>query len=253
METVLQDVRFGLRMLIKNPGVTAVAVITMALGLGANTALFSVVNGVMLKSLPFKDPDRLVFVLETNVEFPPPGISASTLNYRDWKEQSKSFEAMTARQPFTGNLTSSERPEKIQGEKVTWDYFPTLGVTPIHGRNFTAEEDRPGAQPVILLSEGLWRRRFGGDLRIIGQAIPINGQSVTVIGVMPNDTLPAWQASNPNLNEALKEGGKSAGGHGRGNRLRGLLVIVQVALAFTLLAGAGLLIKSFSRLHRMSR
>ena len=442
METVLQDVRFGLRMLIKNPGVTAVAVITMALGLGANTALFSVVNGVMLKSLPFKDPDRLVFALETNAEFPPPGISASTLNYRDWKEQSKSFEAMTARQPFTGNLTSSDRPEKIQGEKVTWDYFPTLGVTPIHGRNFIAEEDRPGAQPVILLSKGLWLRRFGGDLKIIGQAIPINGQSVTVIGVMPNDTrpnielwgplaisyqnadrglhnvqivarlasgvtqmqaqaemstisarlaaqypefntgwgvtlvrykdmvilnirqalmillaavgvvlliacanvanlllarsaarsseiavrlalgarrgrlirqlltesilisliggaigvavavgltkaliglnsqgipraaeigvdgrvlgfallasvlsgalfglIPAWQASNPNLNETLKEGGKSAAGHGRGNLLRGLLVIVQVALAFTLLAGAGLLIKSFSRLQ----
>ena len=101
METVLRDVRFGLRMLLKNPGVTAVAIITMALGLGANTALFSVVNGVMLKSLPFKDPDRLVFALETNTEFPPPGISASTLNYRDWKEQSKSFEALTARQPFT--------------------------------------------------------------------------------------------------------------------------------------------------------
>ncbi len=442
METVLRDVRFGLRTLLKNPGVTAVAIITMALGLGANTALFSVFNGVMLKSLPFKDPDRLVFALETNAKFPPPGISASTLNYRDWKEQSKSFEAMSARQSFTGNLTSSDRPEKIQGEKVTWDYFPMLGVAPIHGRNFTAEEDRPGAQPIILLSERLWRRRFGGDLQIIGQAIPINGQSVTVIGVMPNDTrpniefwaplaisyqnadrgmhniqvvarlaasvtqtqaqaemstissrlasqypefntgwgvtlvryqdlvilnirqalmillaavgvvlliacanvanlllarsaarsseiavrlalgasrgrlirqmltesmlisliggaigvaiavwltraliglnsqgipraaeigvdgrvlgfallasvlsgllfglIPALQASNPNLYETLKEGGKSAGGHGRGNRLRSSLVIVQVALAFTLLVGAGLLIKSFSRLQ----
>ena len=102
METILRDVRFGLRMLLKNPGVTAVAVITMALGLGANTALFSVVNGVMLKSLPFKDPDRLVFALETNAEFPPPGIAASTLNYMDWKEQSKSFETMSARQSFTG-------------------------------------------------------------------------------------------------------------------------------------------------------
>src|SRR5262245_60324842 len=149
METVIRDVRFGLRMLLRNPGFTAVAIITMALGLGANTALFSVVNGVMLKSMPFKDPDRLVFVQETGPKFPAPGISASTLNYRDWKEQSKSFEMMSARQPFTGNLTSSDRPEKIQGEKVTWDYFPTLGVTPIHGRIFTTEEDRPGAQPVI--------------------------------------------------------------------------------------------------------
>src|SRR5215471_13475469 len=119
METVLRDMRFGLRMLLKNPGVTAVAIITMALGLGANTALFSVVNGVMLKSLPFKDPDRLVFALETNTKFPPPGISASTLNYQDWKEQSKSFESMSARQSFTGNITSSERPEKIKGENTT--------------------------------------------------------------------------------------------------------------------------------------
>ena len=169
METVLRDVRFGLRMLLKNPGVTAVAVITMALGLGANTALFSVVNGVMLKSLPFKDPDRLVFALEANTEFPPPGIAASTLNYRDWKEQSKSFETMSARQSFTGNLTSSERPEKIQGEKVTWDYFPTLGVAPIYGRNFIAEEDRPGAQPVILLSEGLCAGALAASFKSSGR------------------------------------------------------------------------------------
>src|SRR5262249_33766096 len=149
------DLRFGLRMLLKNPGFTAVAIITMALGLGANTALFSVVNGVMLKSLPYKEPERLVFVQETNAKFPPPGNAASSLNYPDWKEQSHSFESLSARQPFTGNLTSSERPEKIQGEKASWEYFPTLGVAPLHGRLFTPEEDRPGAQPVILLSERL--------------------------------------------------------------------------------------------------
>src|SRR5262249_22497809 len=148
----------------------------------ANTALFSVVNGVMLKSLPFKEPERLVFVQETNAKFPPPGIAASSLNYRDWKEQTRSFENMSARQPFTGNLTSSERPEKIQGERVSVEYSPTLGVAPIQGRLFTAEEDRPGAQPVILISERLWQRRFGGDPKIIGQAVPINSQSATVIG-----------------------------------------------------------------------
>src|SRR5262249_17330245 len=153
----------------------------------ANTALFSVVNGVLINSLPFKDPNRVMFVLETNAKFPAPGVSCSTLNYRDWKEQSQSFETLSARQAFIGNLTSSEQPEKIQGEKITWDYFPTLGVAPLAGRTFSEEEDRPGGTPVILLSEGLWRRRFGSDAKIVGQAIPINGQSATVIGIMPND------------------------------------------------------------------
>ena len=190
METIFQDLRYGMRMLVKNPAFTIVAVITMALGIGAVTALFSVVYGVMLKSLPFAEPDRLFFALETNAKFPSPGVSASTLNYRDWKEQSHSFESLSARQGFTGNLTSSEQPEKIQGEKVTWDYFPTLGVAPIAGRTFTEEEDKPGGTPVMLLSKGLWQRRFGGDLSILGQAIPFNGQSATVIGIMPNDYRP---------------------------------------------------------------
>jgi putative ABC transport system permease protein len=190
METLLQDLRYGMRMLIKNPGFTIVAVITMALGIGANTALFSVVNGVLLKSLPFKDPDRLVFAMETNAKFPPPGIGSSTLNYRDWKEQNHSFETLSARAGFIANLTSSDQPERIQGEKVTWDYFTTLGVAPLTGRIFTADEDRPGGEPVILLSEGLWRRRFGGDAGLVGQTVPINGQAATVIGILPNDYRP---------------------------------------------------------------
>src|SRR5437868_4076356 len=190
MEILFQDLRYGMRMLIKNRSFTIVAVITMALGIGANTALFSVVNGVLLKSLPFKDPARLVFALETNAKFPPPGISSSTLNYRDWKEQSQSFETLSARQAFIANLTSSEQPEKIQGEKITADYFTTLGVAPLAGRTFTEAEDRPGGEPVILLSQGLWQRRFGGAANIVGQTIPINGQSATVIGIMTNDYRP---------------------------------------------------------------
>src|SRR5690349_9698709 len=193
METLLQDLRYGMRLLVKNPSVTIVAVITMALGIGANTALFSVVNGVLLKSLPFKDADRVMGVLETNAKFPAPGISSSSLNYRDWKEQNKSFETLSARQPFTANLTSSDQPEKIQGEKITWDYFTTLGVAPLAGRTFTETEDRPGGDPVVLLSEGLWRRRFGADPGVVGQAIPINGQSATVIGIMPNDYRPNFE------------------------------------------------------------
>ena len=190
MESFIQDVRYGLRTLAKKPGFTVVAAITMALGIGVNTALFSVVNSVLLKSLPFKDPDRVILVLETNAKLPGPGTSASALNYRDWKEQSRSFEVLSARQPSTANLTTPEQPEKIQGEKATWEYFKTLGIAPMAGRTFTQEEDRPGAAPVILLSKGLWQRRFGGDPKIIGQTIPINGLAATVIGIMPNDYRP---------------------------------------------------------------
>jgi putative ABC transport system permease protein len=190
METLIRDLRYGMRMLIKNPAFTAVAVITLALGIGANAALFSVVNGVLLKSLPFKDPDRLLFVWETNSRLAVPTLAASKLNYRDWKEQNHAFDLMAARQPLTVNLTSGDKPEKIQGERISADYFQTLGIDPIAGRTFLAEEDRPGGERVVLLSYGLWQRRFGGDPKIIGQTVMMNGQSTTVTGVMPNDYRP---------------------------------------------------------------
>lgn len=190
MESVVKDLGFGLRMLARNPGFTAVAILTMALGLGMNTALFSVVNGVMLKSLPYPETDRLVFLLETNAKFPAPGVVMSSLNYQDWKQQSRSFESMGARQPFTAAFTNAERPERLAGEKVTSEYFSTLGVTPILGRTFTKEEDQPGGPALIVLSQGLWQRRFGGDPNLVGQTIQINNQPTTVIGVMPNDYRP---------------------------------------------------------------
>ena len=161
METLMQDLRYGMRMLVKNPGFTVVAVITLALGIGANAALFSVVNGVLLKSLPFKDPDRLLFVWETNARMRIPAMPASKLNYRDWKEQNNSFDLIAARQPFSVNLTSNDQPEKIQGEKITSDYFQVLGIAPIAGRTFLEEEDKPDGERVILLSRGLWQRRLG--------------------------------------------------------------------------------------------
>src|SRR5437660_4612639 len=157
METLVQDLRFGVRMLAKNPGFTVIAIITMALGIGANTALFSVVNGVLLKSLPFKEPGSLVFAFETNAKLPSPTIPASTLNYRDWKEQNHVFESMGARKQFVVSLTGIEQPEKLQGEKVTSDYFSTLGVEPIAGRTFFEDEDKPGGAKVALLSYALWQ------------------------------------------------------------------------------------------------
>jgi putative ABC transport system permease protein len=190
MQTLIQDLRYGMRMLVKNPAFTVVAVITLALGIGANTALFSVVNGVLLKSLPYKDPDHLLFVWETNSRLASSTISASKLNFRDWKEQNHVFDLLAARQPISMNLTSNDQPEKIQGEKVTAEYFQTLGINPVAGRGFLAEEDKPGGEPVVLLSHGLWQRRFGGDSKIIGQTITLNGQSTTVAGIMPNDYRP---------------------------------------------------------------
>jgi putative ABC transport system permease protein len=190
MEALIQDLRFGIRMLAKNPGFTLVAVITMALGIGANTALFSVVNGVLLKSLPFKEPDRLLFAFETNAKLASPTIPVSTLDYRDWKEQNQVFESMGARKLFTVSLTGVEQPEKIQGEKITADYFSTLGVEPILGRTFADDEVKPGGVKVSLLSHGLWQRRFGGSPDIVGRIVHLNGAPTTVVGIMPNDYRP---------------------------------------------------------------
>jgi len=190
METLAQDLRFGIRMLAKNPGFAVIAVVTMALGIGANTALFSVVNGVLLKSLPFKEPERLVFAFETNAKLPSPTIPASTLNYRDWKEQNHVFESMGARKQIVVSLTGVEQPERLLGEKVTSDYFSTLGVEPIAGRTFFDEEDKPGGAKVALLSYAFWQRRFGGSSDVLGRTIMLNGSPTTVVGIMPNDYRP---------------------------------------------------------------
>ncbi|HEY7914916.1 MAG TPA: ABC transporter permease [Blastocatellia bacterium] len=190
MEALLQDLRLAARTLKRKPGFTIIAALTLALGIGANTALFSVINGVLLESLQFKEPDRLLFVWETNPRFPSPTLAVSTLNYRDWKEQNTVFAGLAARQFFAANLSGQEQPEKVQGEKVTADYFRVLGIEPLAGRHFTDEEDRPGREPVVLLSHGLWQRRFGGDPGIINRTVLLNGQSATVVGIMPNDYRP---------------------------------------------------------------
>ncbi|HWX42301.1 MAG TPA: ABC transporter permease, partial [Blastocatellia bacterium] len=155
MAEITKDVRFAVRTLIKKPGFTTVAVITMALGIGANAAIFSVISGVLLKSLPYRDADRIMFVLEKNESRFKSVLPMSSLNYRDLKEQSHSFEFMGARRPLAASLMSSERPERIQGEQVTSDYFRVLGVNPLNGREFAAEEQKAGGAPVALISDGL--------------------------------------------------------------------------------------------------
>jgi len=184
LETLRQDMRYGARMLRKNPGFTAVAVLTLALGIGANTAIFSVVNAVLFRRLPFEDADRLVLVAETNDRGQ--GDSASPANFLDWQGQSRSFEEMGAKVDWGGyELTGDPEPEQVIGAPVSAGMFRLLKVQPLFGRVFSPDEDRPGGPPVILLSHHLWQRRFNSDPGIIGRATTLNGRAHSVIGVMP--------------------------------------------------------------------
>lgn len=188
VETLLQDVRYAARMLAKRPGFTAVAVLTLALGIGANTSIFSVVNAVLLRPLPYKDAERLVVVYETDAkgeDFYP----AAPANYLAWKARAGSFEELAAlsNKGWGGNLTGEGEPERLQGFQVTANLFPFLGASPALGRNFLPEEDRPGGEQVVILSHGLWQRRFAGDTGVVGRTLTINGRGYAVVGVMPQD------------------------------------------------------------------
>src|SRR5262247_933951 len=185
MQTLLQDLRYGARMLLKNTGFTSIAVLTLALGIGANSAIFSVLNAVLWQRLPYKDPERLVIVWET---IPKTGLTENTpapFNYYAWREQSLVFENLAAWQIQLENLTGAGVPEQIAGQGVSASFFPLVGVEPMLGRSFLLEEDRRGDQHVVMLSHGLWERRFGGDPKIIGRKISLSNVSHEVIGVMP--------------------------------------------------------------------
>ncbi len=183
METLFKDIRYGIRNLLKHPGFTLVAVVTLALGIGANTAIFSVVNTVLLRPLPYEKPDQLVVPLETSSGQP---IGTSYPNFVDWRNQNTVFEnvaALRTRESF--NLTGTGESERLQGRLVSANFLATLGVKPIRGRDFLAEDDRPGAIPVVLLSHGLWQRRFGTDENILGKQLTLNGQTFIVVGITP--------------------------------------------------------------------
>src|ERR1700735_2992194 len=183
MGTLLQDLRYGARMLRKSPGFTIVAVLTLALGIGANTAIFSVVNGVLLRPLPFRDPSRLVLIAEKS---PFPVISTSYQNYQDWRDQSHSFESMEATRASSITLTGAGEPERLNVRMATAGLFSMLGVNAQVGRTFLPEEDRAGGAPVALLSYGLWQRRFGGSQDIIGKTVNLDLQPYTVVGILPS-------------------------------------------------------------------
>jgi len=192
VEGVAQDVRFGLRMLQKSPGFTAVAVLTLALGIGANTAIFSVVNAVLLRSLPFTEPDQLVMVWNHGAAAAggdhTPLAAADLL---DWRAQNRAFTEIAAFQTDTVNFVNGDSPEQLQAANVTANFFSVLGVPPQLGRTFLPGEDKPGTERVALLSERFWRRRFAGDQQVLGQVLNLGGEAYTVIGVLPAVDFPS--------------------------------------------------------------
>jgi putative ABC transport system permease protein len=185
MGTILQDLRYGIRVLWKSPGVTLIAVLALALGIGANTAIFSVVNAVLLRPLPYAQPEQLVVMWRTT---PKRGItqgSSSFLNFADYRAQNSSFAALTAYSSTSSALAGRETPAQVQGIRATADFFKVLGTGPLMGRTFMPEDERAGGVPVVVISYGMWQGRFGSDPNIIGQQIMLDGQSKTITGVMP--------------------------------------------------------------------
>jgi putative ABC transport system permease protein len=183
MNTLWQDLRFAVRMLGKNWSVTAIIVVVLALGIGANTAIFSVVNAALLRPLPYADPDKLVRLSEDSPQVPQ--MSISYPNFLDWREQNKVFSGIAAMQFRSLNLTGNNEPERLAARAVSAELFDVLGVKPALGRSFAAEEDRPGANPVCIISDALWQRRFGADPAVVNKQITLSGASHTVIGVLP--------------------------------------------------------------------
>ena len=183
METLLQDLSYGLRMLTKSPAFTTIAILTLALGIGANTALFSVVNGVLLNPLAYPHSGQLVALYGKT-----PGVDhgpTSYLNFLDWQRDSQTFSSMAIYRNQDYNFTGRGEAERLSGYMISADFFSTLGVTPIVGRTFHADDDHPGAAPVVILGGGLWKRKFGSSPDIIGKSITLNGTSYTIVGVVP--------------------------------------------------------------------
>jgi putative ABC transport system permease protein len=196
MPTLLSDLKHGLRVLLKNPGFTAAAIIVLALGIGANTAIFSVVNAVLLRPLPFRDPARLVQLWHVPPPKSFPGMTTfalSAANFIDWQRQNDVFDKMAIYTGSSLNLTGREQPEALQGAAVSADFFSTLQVQPMLGRTFTPDEDQQGKKHVVILTYGLWKSRFAANPNIAGQAVSLDGQSYIVTGVMsPKFRFPGW-------------------------------------------------------------
>ncbi len=185
MRTIVHDLKFGMRMLAKNPAFTAVAVLTLALGIGANTALFSVVNGVLLDPLPFPQPERLVALYSRTAASP--WWSISYPNFLDWARDNRSFSSLAGYREDDFSLTGSGEPERLMADMVSASFFPLLGVQPRIGRGFLPEEDQYGAAHVVMISSGLWKRKFGSEPSAVGKSLTLDGKAYTIVGVVPED------------------------------------------------------------------
>src|ERR1051326_6291649 len=185
MGLILQDLRYGLRTLRKSPGFAFIALITLAIGIGANSAMFSIVNSVLLRPLPYANPDRILRLATTMPQFKDSSVSYP--NFLDWQQRNRSFEQVALYRNETYTLTGLPNPERLRGEMTSASIFPTLGMRPIIGRVFTPEEDRRGAAPVVVLTSNFWKTRFGGDPGILGRSLTLNDRLYTVIGVVPGD------------------------------------------------------------------
>lgn len=187
MQTLFQDVRYGVRMLLKNPGFTAIAVLTLSLGIGANTAIFSVVNGVLLRELPFSEADRIVTLWENNTVDGLERDDVSPANFLDWRERQKSFQELAFANPFSFDYVADGQPVTLRSALVSKGFFDVLGASPLHGRIFVPEEYEPGKNKSVILSYGLWQRQFGSDPNIVGTKLTLDSEPMTVVGVMRPD------------------------------------------------------------------
>jgi predicted permease len=233
LDDLLQDLRYGARILRKNPAFTVIAILTLALGIGVNSAVFSIVNGVLLRPLPYPHPEQLVSLDESKPNFDRGSISYP--NFRDWRKNNRTLSAIAVSRGFTFNLTGVGEPEQLSARFITSDFFAMLGVDPVIGRTFVAAEDEIGAAPLALISEGLWRRKFSSSLGILGSPLTLDGAGYTVVGVIPANFELSWggfrgidvyvplgQWSNP----LLPKRGAGLGIHGIG-RLRPGVTIQQ--------------------------
>lgn len=231
VERLMQDLRYGIRMLLKSPGFTAVAILTLALGIGANTALFSVVNGVLLKPLPYPDPEQLVSLDEGKPNFDTGSISFP--NFRDWQKENRTFSGMAISRGYSFNLTGQGEAEQLRGRFITSDLFRVLKVNPLIGRGFAPREDDIGAAPIAIISEALWRRKFSGSADAMGKNLNLDGMGYTIVGVVPASFdlsfgsfhdidvyVPVGQWSNP----ILPKRGAGLGFHGIGRLKPGVSI-----------------------------
>src|SRR5215471_1490260 len=184
IESLFQDLRYGFRMLVRSPGFAVIAIVTLALGIGANTTIFSVVNGVLINPLPFHDSDQLVSLFEEIPSFKNGSISYP--DFVDWRRMNRTFTAIAAYRSHGFSLSGEGEPERLQGEMIAARFFEILGVRTLRGHTFTADEDRLGANPTVMITEGLWKRKYGSATDIIGRRMILNGVSRTVIGIVPS-------------------------------------------------------------------